>query len=55
MEVLDPPKQIAMSSRAKATLPMPSREVLVDRFEVSLIGDVQGLEDINQEQEQVRR
>ena len=39
--------------KAKATLPMPSREALVDHFEASLIGDVQSLEDINQEQEQV--
>ena len=32
---------------------MPSREALVDCSEVSLIGEVQSLEDINQEQEQV--
>ena len=38
---------------AKAASPMPSREALVDCSKVSLIGDVQGLELIDQEQEQV--
>ena len=38
---------------AKAALPMLSREASVDCFEASLIGDVQSLEDVNQEQEQV--
>ena len=38
---------------AKATAPMPSREVSVDRSEASLIGDVQGLEHVDQEKEQV--
>ena len=38
---------------AKAASPMPSREALVDCSEVSLIGDVQSLEHIDQEQEQV--
>ena len=40
---------------AKAASSMPSRESSVDRFEASLIGDVQSLEDINQEQEQVSK
>ena len=39
--------------KAKATSPMPSREALVDCSEASLIGDVQSLEHIDQEQEQV--
>ena len=38
---------------AKATSPMPRREVSVDCSEASLIGDVQSLEHIDQEQEQV--
>ena len=38
--------------KAKATSPMPSRETLVDRSEASLIEDIQGLEHIDQEQEQ---
>ena len=39
--------------KAKAASSMPSREALVDHSEVSHIGDVQGLEHIDQEQEQV--
>ena len=38
---------------AKAVSLMPSREALVDHSEASLVGDVQSLEHINQEQEQV--
>ena len=38
---------------AKAASPMPGREALVDRSEVSLIGDMQSLEHVDQEQEQV--
>ena len=34
-------------------MPMPSREASVDCSKVSLIGDVQGLEHVDQEQEQV--
>ena len=33
---------------------MPGREALVDHSEASLIGDVQSLEHIDQEQKQVR-
>ena len=40
---------------AKAASPMPSREASVDCSEVSLIGDVQGLEHVDQEQEQVSK
>ena len=40
---------------AKAESPMLSREALVDHSEASLIGDVQGLEHIDQEQEQVSK
>ena len=39
--------------KAKATSPMPSREASVECSEVSLIGDTQSLEHIDQEQEQV--
>ena len=39
--------------KAKAASPMPDREALVDCSEASLIGDVQSLEHIGQEQEQV--
>ena len=38
---------------AKAASPMQSRKASVDRSEASLIGDVQSLEHVNQEQEQV--
>ena len=38
---------------AKATSPMPSREASVDYSKASLIGNVQGLKHIDQEQEQV--
>ena len=38
---------------AKAASPMPSREASVDRSEASHIVDVQGLEQVDQEQEQV--
>ena len=38
---------------AKAASPMPSREASVDHSEASLIGDIQSLEHIDQEQEQV--
>ena len=41
--------------KAKAASPMPSREALVDRSEVSLIGDMQSLEHIDQEQKQVSK
>ena len=47
--------QIHQSSCLKLTSPMPSREASAGSFEVSLIGDVQSLEDINQEQEQVSK
>ena len=40
---------------AKAASPMPSREASVDHSEASLIGDVQSLEHIDQEQEQVSK
>ena len=40
---------------AKAASPMPSREASVDHFEASLIGNMQSLEDVNQEQEQVSK
>ena len=39
--------------RARATSPMPSREALVDCSEVSLIGDIQDPEHVDQGQEQV--
>ena len=39
--------------KAKAASPMPSREASVDCSEASLIGVVQSLEHVNQEQEQV--
>ena len=39
--------------KAKVTLPIPSREALVDCSEASLIGDVQSLGHVNQEQEHV--
>ena len=39
--------------KAKAASPMPSREASVDHSEVSLIGNMQSLEHIDQEQEQV--
>ena len=48
-----PSKVDSPEPEAKAALPMSSREASVDHFEASLIGDVQSLEDINQEQEQV--
>ena len=40
---------------AKATSPMPSREASVNRSKASLIGDIQSLEHIDQEQEQVSK
>ena len=39
--------------KAKAASPMPSREALLGHSEASLIGDVQGVEHIDQDQEQV--
>ena len=48
-----PSKVDSHELKAKATSPMPSREVLVDCSEASLIGDVQSLEHVDQEQEQV--
>ena len=39
--------------KAKTTSPMPSREALVDCFKVSLIGDIQDPEQVDQGQEQV--
>ena len=48
-----PSKVDSHELKAKATSPMPSREASVDHSEVSLIGDVQSLEHINQEKEQV--
>ena len=50
-----PSKVDSHELEAKAASPMPSRGASVDRFEVSLIGDMQSLEDINQEQEQVSK
>ena len=47
------PKADSHELKARAALPMPSKEALVDCFEASLIGDVQSLEDVNREQEQV--
>ena len=38
---------------AKATSLMPGREASMDHFEASLIGDMQSLEHVDQEQEQV--
>ena len=50
-----PSKVDSHELEVKATSPMPSREASVDCFEASLIGDLQSLEDINQEQEQVSK
>ena len=46
-----PSKLDSHELEAKATSPMPGREALVDRSKASLIGDMQGLEHIDQEQE----
>ena len=48
-----PSKVDSHELEAKATSSMPSREASLDCFEASLIGNMQSLEDVNQEQEQV--
>ena len=48
-----PSKADSHELEAKTASPMPSWEASVDHFETSLIGDVQSLEEVNQEQEQV--
>ena len=49
----EPSKVDSQELKAKTTSPMPSREALVDHSEVSLIGDIQDPEHIDQGQEQV--
>ena len=50
-----PSKADSHELEAKPTSPMPTRETLVDCSEASLIGEVQSLEHIDQEQEQVSK
>ena len=50
-----PSKVDSHELEAKAASPMPSREASADRSKASLIGDVQSLEHVNQEQEQVSK
>ena len=49
----EPSKADSYELEAKATLPMPSREALENHSKASLIGDIQGFEHVDQEQEQV--
>ena len=50
-----PSKADSHDLKAKAASPMPSREASVDCAKASLIGDIQSLEHIDQEQEQVSK